>query len=105
MLLQACDEGFQTPEDVRLDAVADARSIDFPADEPGVLQDLEVLRHGGLRERKLVDDVAADAGVAADQEPQDLDAGRVADRLAQNRELLVRFRALDRAEVRFLLRP
>jgi len=101
--LDASDEGLEAPEDVRFDAVADPRAVDLAADEPRVLEHLQVLRHGGLGERQLVDDVAADARVSAYEEPEYLHARGVANRFAEERELLVCRWPLDRAEVRFLL--
>jgi hypothetical protein len=98
----AGDEGFQSSEGVWFNAIADARSVDLAADKAGVLQDLEVLRHGGLRERQLVHDVAADTGVPTNQEAEDLDPGRVTGRLAEERKLLVGVRALDGTEVGLL---
>jgi len=103
--LEASDEGLQATEDVRLDAIADPRTVDLAADETCLLQDLEVLRHRRLRERQLVDDVTADARLPADEETQDLHARYVADGLAEERQLLVGLDALDRTEIGFLLRP
>jgi len=104
LLLETSDEGLEAPEDVRLHAVADARTIDLAADEPSALEDLQVLRHRRLRERELVHDVATDAGVAAHEKPQDLDPGRVADGLAKDRQLTIRRLALHGPQIRFPLR-
>ena len=79
-------------ESVAARAVAGAQPLDLADDQAGVLEHLQVLRDGRLRERQLVDELAAVAGVAAEQQPQDPDAGRVAERLREQRELLV---ALD----------
>jgi len=89
---------------VRLHAVANARAVDVAADEPRVLQDLEVLGDCGLREGQLVDDVAADASVPAHEETEDLHASRVTHGLAEQRELFVGRGPLHGAEVQFLLR-
>src|SRR5574342_861482 len=103
-LLQASDERLEAPQGVGLDAVADARPVDLAADEAGLLQHFQVLGDGGLGKRQFLADVAADAGLAADEQADDLDARGMAERLGQEREFLVGGLALDGAEVRFLVR-
>jgi hypothetical protein len=103
--LETSDEGLETTQHPGLDAVADARAVDVPSDEAGLLEDLEVLRDGGLGEGKLAHDVAAHAGLAAFQESKDGDPGRVANGLGEERQLLVRLGAFYRAEVGLLLGP
>ena len=84
-VLEAPDERLQPAQRAGLDAVADPGTVDLPADEPRLLQHLEVLGDGGLGERELVDDVTADARLAADEQAEDLDPGGVADRLGEER--------------------
>jgi hypothetical protein len=104
-LLEASNERLQTPQGAGLDAVADPGTVDVAADEAGVLEHLQVLRHRRLRERQLVHDVAADAGLAADEETHDLDAGGVPEGLREDRELLVCLWSFDRARIwRFSIR-
>ena len=69
-----------------------------------VLEHLEVLRDGGLGEGELVDDVAADARLAADEQAEDLDPRRMPDRLREQRQLLVGLVALDGAQVGLIVR-
>ena len=76
--------------------VAGAQPLDFAGDQAGLLQYLQVLRDGRLRERQLVDDLAAVAGVAAEQQAHDPDTRGVADRLREQRELNVALLARDR---------
>jgi hypothetical protein len=89
---QASHERLQATERSGLDAITDAGAVDLAADEPRLLQHLEVLRDRRLRQRQLLDDIAADARVSPGEEPQDLDASRMSDRLAERRELLVGLR-------------
>ena len=60
-----------------------------PDDQTGVLEHLQVLRDGRLRERELVDELAAVAGVVGEQQPHDPHARRVAERLREDRDLLL----------------
>jgi hypothetical protein len=71
------------------DAVAGARSVDLALHEAGLLEHLEVLRHGRLRERHDLDDLAADAGAGLGQMPHDRDAGRVRQGAGHGGQLLV----------------
>ena len=95
--LQSPDQRFQTAKRIRLDAITNAWTIDLAANEPRLLQHLEVLRHGGLRKRQFVDDVTADARSPANEEPQDLDPGGVSEGFRERRQLFVRLRPLDRS--------
>jgi hypothetical protein len=104
MVLEAPDERLQATEGAGLDAVTDARTVDLTAYEPGVLEHLEVLRDRGLGERQLVYDVAADAGLATDEQAKDLDAGGMAHRLGEHRQLLVGIVTFDRTKVWLLFR-
>ena len=81
--LQAANQRAQPAQRVRLDAVTDAGAVDLSADQSGVLEHLEVLRHRGLRKPQIVDEIATDAGIATDQQAQDLDARRMPDGLGQ----------------------
>src|SRR5512140_3469314 len=101
-ILEAPDERLEPAQGRRLEAVADMRPVDLSPDQASILQDLEVLRDRGLGQRQLVDDVPADAGVPPRQEPEDLHARRMPDRLAEAGELLVGLRTLDGPEVRLL---
>ena len=68
-----------------LDAVTDPRSVHVAADEARLLEDLEVLGDGRLRQGKLLDDVAADASALAEQDANDLHARGVPERLLSAR--------------------
>jgi hypothetical protein len=48
--LEATDERLQATESTGLDAVAHTRTIDFSANQTGLLEDFEVLGHGRLRQ-------------------------------------------------------
>jgi hypothetical protein len=48
---------------------------------------------------KLLDDVAADAGVPSNQQPQDLDSSRVADGFAEESHFLVGLWSFRRAQI------
>ena len=61
-----------------LDAVADTRTVDLASNQPRFLEDLQMLRDGGLREVEPVDNLAANALVVAGEQPKDLDARRYA---------------------------
>src|SRR5665647_1996557 len=100
-LSQAADKILEAAQRERLDAVADPRPVDFAAEQPGILENLEVLGHGGLRQGQLVHDGAADAGVLADEDAQDLNAHRVGDGFGEGRKRRVGLRALDGAEIAF----
>ena len=80
----------QLGEPLAARAVAGAQPLDLADDQTRVLQHLQVLRDGRLRERQLVDELAAVAGVVGEQQPQDAHAGRVAERLREQRELTSR---------------
>ena len=99
---QTAYQRLEPAECARLDAVTDARAIDVTADEPGVLENLEVLRDGALGQRQFVHDVAADTGVPANQDPKDLDASRMPEGLGESCQLIVGVVALDRSKVRQL---
>lgn len=101
---EAPDEGPQASKRLRLDAVADPRPIHFTVDEARLFQNLEVLGDRRLRQRQLVDDIATDAGVLADQDANDLHARRVPEGLRQRGELLVGLLSLDGTEVHRMLR-
>lgn len=101
-VLQPADERFEAPQCARLDAVTDAWPIHVATDEPGLLQDLQVLRHGGLRERKLVHDVAANAARPPREKAKDLHASGMAERLGEHGQLLVGLGAFDGAQVRLI---
>ena len=55
-------------EHLGVDAIADARPVFAADDEAGFAQDLEVLRHRGLGQGQLLEDVARDAGVLFDEQ-------------------------------------
>jgi hypothetical protein len=97
--LETSHEGLEAAECAGLHAVADARAVDIAPDQAGVLQDLQVLGHGRLGERKLVHDVTTHAGLAPDEEAHDLDPSRVAHGLGQGRQFLVGAFPLDRPEI------
>jgi uncharacterized Fe-S cluster protein YjdI len=71
-------------------------------DQTRLAQYLQVLRHRGLGEGKLIDDRPGHALLALEQEAQDLDARRMTQRLGQARELLVR---IERGIERWRRRP
>jgi len=58
-----------------------------PTISPASFRHFQVLGDGRLRERKLVDDLAAVARVVGEQQPQDADAGGMADRLREHRQV------------------
>jgi hypothetical protein len=53
-----------------IDAIADARTFNLSFDEPDPLQLGEMLRDCSLGKGKLLDDVAADAGILSGEEFQ-----------------------------------
>jgi hypothetical protein len=97
--LETSHEGLEAAECAGLHAVADARAVDIAPDQAGVLQDLQVLGHGRLGERKLVHDVATHAGLPPDEETDDLDPSRVAQGPGQGGQFLVGDFPLDRSEI------
>lgn len=101
---QAPDQRPEAPQLAGLDAVADAGTVDVTANEAHVLEHLEVLGHGGLREVELFDDVAADAAVVAREQAQDSNASRMPERLGERRELLVGVAPLDGTKVGLVVR-
>lgn len=54
-----------------IDAVAYMGAVDIAADEPGLFQFLQVLRHRALGQGELSDDIAADAGLFPYQQAED----------------------------------
>ena len=96
---EAANQGLEAPERAGFEAIAGARAVDLAADEADVFQDLEVLRHGGLRQRQLLDDVAADAGVSTRQQAHDLDPYRVAERPGEGGQIFVRGVALHGPQI------
>src|SRR5579859_2591326 len=91
--LERADQRLEPANDARVQAVADARTVDLALDDARVPEDLEMLRDGRLRERELVDDLTADARPPPGEEAHDLDARRVRERLGEPGELLVGSRA------------
>ena len=83
--------------------VADPRPVDVPADQSASLSTLRCCETVDWA-RELVDDVAADARLAADEQAEDLDPRRMPDRLREQRQLLVGLVALDGAQVRLIVR-
>lgn len=81
--LDARNQRAQSAQRVGFDAVTDAGAVDLSADQSGVLEHLEMLRHRGLRKPQIVDEIATDAGIATGQQAQDLDARRMPDGLGQ----------------------
>lgn len=67
----------------RIQTVADARAIHAALNPTGVLEDLQVLRNGALRERQDADDFAADAGAALAEQAHDGDARGMAQGLGE----------------------
>ena len=86
-------------ESARLDAVADPRPVHVASDEARLFQNLQVLGDRGLGQRQLVHDVAANAGVAVAENPQDLHAGRMPQRAGERSELLVCVASLHGAQI------
>lgn len=78
---EPADERLQTAQHAGLDAVADAGTVDVAADEPGLLQRLQVLRDRGLSERQIIHDIATYARRSASEEAEYLHAGGVPDGL------------------------
>src|ERR1039457_2967262 len=94
------DEGLEPPERPGLDAIANPRSVDLAADEPCLLQNLQVLGDGRLGERQFIHNIPADAGGSAYQDAEDLDPRRVPDGPGERRQLLVGRGTLDGTKVR-----
>ena len=70
-----------------VEAVAGARPFDLAGHEPGGLERLQMLRDRRLRQRQLVDDLAANAGVARSQYLEDSQTSRMGDGLGPGRQL------------------
>src|SRR5205823_1598632 len=70
-------------------AIADARTVDLAFQQPRVLQHLEVLRDGGLRERKPPHDVPANAPPAPPEQPEYGRPGGMTERLGEPRQLRI----------------
>ena len=98
--LKATDERLEAPQGPRFDAVANPRTVDVTPDQATLLQHLQVLRNGRLRERQFVDDFSTNAAIFSDEEPQDLNTGRVPDGLGQIGKFLVCFRPFNGPEIR-----
>jgi len=64
-----------------IDAVARARSVDGSVDQTGLPEHLEMLRDGRLRQRHRFDQVAADAGAATGEQPENPEPRRMGQRL------------------------
>ncbi len=99
----SAEEVVELGQSVAAGAVAGAQSLDLADDQAGVPEDLQVLGDGRLRERELVDELAAVAGVVGEQQPQDPDARRVRERLRQQRDIVLeggRMFCCDRHETR-----
>lgn len=77
------DEALELPNGAGIDAVADSRSVDGAPDEPGDLELLKVLGHRRLSQWKLLDDLAADAGLTREQQSKDGHPCRVSEGLGQ----------------------
>lgn len=86
---QACHQHPQPPQSVRLDAVANSWALDGPANQARFVEDFQMLRYRGLRERQLLDDLPANATLAPRQQPQDLHTDRVSHCLRKKRKLLI----------------
>ena len=77
---QAFDQLFQFLQVRLIDAVANLWTVDFALDQPGLFENFEMLRDGGLSKRQATYDFSAHASVAAYQETEDLDASRMSNR-------------------------
>src|SRR6185436_8223278 len=97
---QRRDQLLEPRERGGFDAVTDARAVDFTLHEPRVLQRLEVLRHGRLRQRQLVDQHAAVALTLRRQQPDDRHPRRMADRPSEARGLAVGGRGIRATNLR-----
>ena len=64
-----------------IEHVARANAVAAEADQPGLLQDFQVLRDGRLGERQAAADVAAAAAASLGQRPHDREPHRMAERL------------------------
>ena len=63
-----------------VDAVTRAAAVRFEFHQPGLDQDFQVLRDGGLREVEFLNDIAAAAGFFARQMPENLYPRRMRER-------------------------
>lgn len=86
--LQALKEGFREPAEllkhVVVEAVARAGAVYLSLDQPGVLEDLQVLTDRGLREWQLLNYISADASIHSHQQAYNLHPRRVRECLAQS---------------------
>src|SRR5206468_9597369 len=73
-------------------AVADPRPVDFPLNPSGLLEYLEVLRDGRLRERHRVDDCSADTLPTLEQKAEDRGPRRMREAPREAREIIVPLR-------------
>ncbi|MGC4087767.1 MAG: hypothetical protein QM756_07695 [Polyangiaceae bacterium] len=96
--IKGSNQGFEAAHGPRLDAVADPWPVYLTANQPALLQDLQMLRDGRLRERQLLYDLTANTCVLAHQDAQDLNARWVPERLRQLGQLIIRLRALYRTQ-------
>lgn len=70
-LFKVCDQLLEFNHRLFVDAVADARSVDFALNQARFLQDFQVLRNCRLSQRHLFDDLAAHAGRSVEQQSHD----------------------------------
>lgn len=97
--LNSADESLEAPQRARFDAIADLLAVDVSPNHARFFEYFEVLRDGRLRQWQLIDDVAADTRVLADQNANDLDARRMPQGFAQGRQFLIRFVSFDGTKV------
>jgi hypothetical protein len=86
---ESADERLEAAKALRVDAVAGPRAIDLALDEARLLEDLEVLRDGGLGQWELVHDLAADTRASSCEKADDLHSRRVSEGLRHCGELVV----------------
>src|ERR1019366_1707869 len=83
------DESLQLSKRFVVDAISYPRSVLTTANQPGVLQDSEVLRNRRLREGQLVDDLAAYPCLLQRQHAKDANASWMADCLRQFGQFII----------------
>src|SRR5579875_1062841 len=74
-------------EALRIERVTNPRPVDLADNDPGRLEDAEMLGDGRLREPDFIDDVAADARLLLEKQAHDMNASGVGQCLSNCRYL------------------
>ena len=97
-------ESLQLSKHFVVDAISNPWSILTTANQPGVLQDSEVLGHRRLREGQLIDNLTAHSSLFQRQHTKDANTSWMPDRLRQLCQFIIGFRALKTLKVSVRLR-